>query len=98
MDLIQAIQYNDEKPATLQLSNSTHQQVIAIGLKKGQVLKKHVTTQPALLVVLKGSIEFKTEATTSKVAALHTHTIVAHEPHEVLGLEESIFLLIREKA
>ncbi|HWJ27644.1 MAG TPA: hypothetical protein VNS32_13950 [Flavisolibacter sp.] len=97
MNITDMIQFSDEKPAIVQIKSSEHSQVIAIGLKKGQVLKKHVTTVPAFLIVLKGSIQYEKEHTKTQVQTLSTFEIPAHEPHEVLGLEDSIFLLIREK-
>jgi quercetin dioxygenase-like cupin family protein len=61
------------------------------------VLKKHVTALPALLVVLKGQIAFEMEGKTATLSALNTFEIPAHVPHEVTGLEESTFILIKEK-
>jgi quercetin dioxygenase-like cupin family protein len=54
MVITEALQLSDEKPAVLQIKNTEKSNVIAIGLKKDQVLKKHLSPIPALLVVLKG--------------------------------------------
>jgi quercetin dioxygenase-like cupin family protein len=97
MIITDALQLNNEKPAVLQIKNSEKSQVIAIGLKKDQVLKKHVTTIPALLVVLKGSVSFEMEGSTIQLPLLSTFDIPVNVPHEVTGLEESIFLVIKEK-
>lgn len=79
------------------LSNSDRQQTIAIGLMKGQVLKKHISATPAMIVVLKGTILFEMEGNTREIKELNTLNIPATVPHEVTGLEESIFLLIKDK-
>ena len=79
------------------LSNSDRQQTIAIGLMKGQVLKKHISATPAMIVVLKGTILFEMEGDTREIKELNTLNIPATVPHEVTGLEESIFLLIKDK-
>lgn len=98
MNILEQIQFNDDKPATLLLKNSDKQHIMAIGLKKGQQLKKHFSTTPALIVVLKGLITFEMEGTTTEIPELSMFDIPPTVPHEVTGLEESIFLLIKEKA
>src|SRR4051794_2600466 len=97
MIITEALQLNKEKPAILQLKNNEKNQIIAIGLKKGQVLKKHITAQPALLIVLKGLILFETRGSEERLPVLSTYDIPVNVPHEVKGLEESIFLIIKEK-
>ncbi|WP_242920169.1 hypothetical protein [Pontibacter liquoris] len=98
MNIIKELHLQDDRPATLPVRNSDKVQVIAIGLKKGQVLKKHMSATPAMLVVLKGKIAFEMEGTTTEVAEHNTFDIPATVPHEVTGLEESVFLLLKEKA
>ncbi|GEO05033.1 hypothetical protein AAE02nite_26970 [Adhaeribacter aerolatus] len=98
MNIPEQLEFKDDKPATLQLKNTDKQHTIVIGLKKGQILKKHFSATPALLIVLKGLIAFEMEGTTTQVAALNTFDIPPTIPHEVTGVEESIFLLIKDKA
>ena len=97
MNITEALQLTDQKPTVLQIRNSDKNQVVAIGLKKHQVLKKHMTPQPALLVVLKGMISFDMEGTVTYINEMGTFEIPANVPHEVTGEEESIFLIIKEK-
>lgn len=97
MIITEALQFNEEKPAVVPVRNTDKSNVIAIGLRKGQVLKKHVTPFPALLVVLKGHISFDIEGTKTEVPLSGTFDIPANVPHEVTGLEESIFLVMKEK-
>ena len=98
MKIIEELQLTDEKPAILQITNTGKSQVIAIGLKENQVLKKHVTAIPALLVMLKGKIAFEMEQTIMQFSVFDTFNIPVNIPHEVTALEESIFLVIKEKA
>ena len=97
MDIVESLPLNEGKPSTLVLSNSDRQQTIAIGLMKGQVLKKHISATPAMIVVLKGLILFEMEGNKREIKELNTLNIPASVPHEVTGLEESIFLLIKDK-
>lgn len=98
MNILEQIQFNNDKPATLLLKNTDKQHIMAIGLKKGQMLKKHFSATPALIVVLKGLIAFEMESTTTEIPEFNTFDIPPTVPHEVTGLEENVFLLIKEKA
>ena len=97
INIAEALQLSEEKPAVMSIRNTDKLQVAAIGLKKDQVLKKHVTALPALLIVLKGKIAFEMEGTATTLSALNTFEIPANVPHEVTGVEESTFILIKEK-
>ncbi|HJW17676.1 MAG TPA: hypothetical protein VJ499_11175 [Flavisolibacter sp.] len=98
MIITDALHMTDEKPAVLQVKNTDKSNVIAIGLKKDQVLKKHISPIPALLVVLKGVIAFEMEGSKTELKELSTFEIPVNVPHEVTGITESIFLVIKEKA
>ncbi|WP_423146019.1 hypothetical protein [Rubrolithibacter danxiaensis] len=97
MNIIDNIKFQEDKPAVLQIKNSDKQQIIAIGLKKNQVLKKHVSATPALIVVLKGKILFEMEGNATELTEMETFDIPPTVPHEVSGIEESVFLLVKDK-
>lgn len=97
MNIFESLQLSDEKPSVLRIRDNEKINVIAIGLKKDQVLKKHVTPFPALLVVLKGRISFDMEGSKTEIPTSGTFDIPANVPHEVTGLEESIFMVTKEK-
>ncbi|MGE5521914.1 MAG: hypothetical protein ACM3VS_18470 [Candidatus Dadabacteria bacterium] len=97
MVITDEIKLNDEKPAVVQIKNTDKSNVIAIGLKKDQVLKKHISPIPALLVVIKGSVLFEIEGNKTTFSTFSTYEIPVNVPHEVTGLEESVFLVIKEK-
>lgn len=98
MNIKEALKLTDDKPAVLQIKNTDKIQVIAIGLKKNQVLKEHISPIPALLVVLEGLISFEMEGSKTQLSAMGTFDIPVNIPHEVTGLYESIFLVIKEKS
>jgi quercetin dioxygenase-like cupin family protein len=98
MTITDALQMTDEKPAVLQVKNTDKSNVIAIGLKKDQVLKKHISPIPALLVVLKGVIAFEMEGSKTELKEFSTFEIPVNVPHEVTGITESIFMVIKEKS
>ena len=97
MDILGTLQFNKDKPATLVVSSSDKHLTIAIGLMKGQLLNKHLSATPAMIVLLKGRILFEMEGVITEMRELNTIQIPAAVPHEVTGLEQSIFLLIKDK-
>lgn len=97
MNISENLILQDNAPAALQIKNSLKQQVTAIGLKQGQILKKHITSTPALLILLKGRIAFDMNEHITEFQAMDTFEIPADVPHELKGMEESVFLLIKEK-
>lgn len=97
MNISENLILQDNAPVAFQIKNSLKQQVTAIGLKQGQILKKHITTSPALLILLKGKLAFNMNDHISEIREMDIFDIPADIPHEVKGLEESIFLLIKEK-
>jgi quercetin dioxygenase-like cupin family protein len=97
MNIFEDLAFSDEKPSVLTLRNTDRINVIAIGLKAGQVLKKHVTPFPALLLVLKGRISFDMDGVQTELPLSGTFDIPANVSHEVRALEESIFVVTKEK-
>ena len=97
MNILKNLQFSEQKPSTLVVSNSEKQMTIAIGLMQGQILKKHLSATPAMIIVLKGTILFQMDGKTTVIDEFNTFEIPATVPHEVTGLEESIFLLIKDK-
>lgn len=97
MKINEQLNYSDEKPAVVAIRNNDKINIITIGLKQGQLLKKHVTKIPATLIVLKGRINFEIAGTTHLLVPMETFDIPVDVEHEVIGLEESAFVVIKEK-
>lgn len=97
MNIEKTIGFKPENPAILQIIKSKQMHYFAVGLLKGQTLKAHKTAVPAMLTVLKGSIDFRLNETITKLRYLDTFAIPSDIMHEVTGLEdENIFSLVKE--
>jgi len=84
---------NSNKPITTILSKGTSSKLIAVGLAKGVIMKKHKAPGHTRMIVLKGQIEYKTQHTAFKLSAFDEHQIPLEEIHSVKGNEDSVFLL-----
>lgn len=97
MNILENLHLQDEKPATLMVRSTDKLQIMAIGLKKGQLLKRHVSTTPTTLIMLKGVISYEMEGNTTELSAHDTFEIPPNVPHEVTGVEECAWLLVKDK-
>lgn len=97
MNIKNKLNFSKEKAAVLDLHKSPQSQVVAIGLNKGQQLKKHVTHVPTLLMVLEGEIKIIIEDKKMHFSAMDVYPIPVNIPHETHGVsDESIFILIKD--
>lgn len=96
MNITKDLHFDIERPAILNLLKEEHTKAFVVGLLKDQVLAKHKTTIPALLIVLEGTITFKMK---SQVMLLNKHdvfSIPVEVEHEVIGIEENNrFMLLK---
>ena len=98
MNIAKEITFSGEKPFVLAIRNTEIATVFAVGLIKDQVLPKHKTQLPTLLIVLRGSILFRINSEEIKLSALDTYQIPIDKEHDVTGMgEENIFLITKEK-
>ena len=98
MNIFKNIEFTSEKPAVLAVRKTDKINLIAVGLLKNQLLKKHKASIPSLLTVLKGSFEFRIENDKIKLNQFDTYQIPVNIEHEVEGLDnKNIFTLIQEK-
>lgn len=95
--MLETLQLSDEKPAVLTVRNTESTNILCIGLKKAQVLKRHLSPIPAYLIVLKGTINFDIDGVATRFSEMDTFEIPVNVLHEVTAIEESIFLVIKEK-
>jgi quercetin dioxygenase-like cupin family protein len=84
-------------PVAGSIAKGTDFTILGIAFKKDMVLKEHVTNLPAKLIVLEGSVSYKTFTQNLLLEKYSTHEIPAHEKHSVVAHEDSICLLIRAK-
>ncbi len=97
MNITQHINFTEEKPAVLAIRSSEKSKIIAVGLLKDQVLKKHKTTVPAFLTVLTGAIEFRMAGNNYTLQQYDTFEIPVDVLHEVVGLySKNVFTVMKE--
>lgn len=89
--------HNTEKPLSAkQLFSGAEGKVIAIHLKKGGVLKEHITKVPALLVCIKGEIAYEDE--NSLKIVMHSGDFTEIEPevkHWLIADDDSEAILVK---
>lgn len=82
-------------PVVKILKQGNSYKVIAIGLKKGAVLKEHKTAVPATLIVTEGSVLYKEHERSVELKRDTDFEIPINVLHSLLALEDSICLLIQ---
>jgi quercetin dioxygenase-like cupin family protein len=96
--LAEHLNFNTDKPATHMLYQNDHHKQLLIGLLKGQVLSKHMTTLYTRLLVLQGSIQFNYEGSSLTAKPLDSFIIPKEMLHEVIGQDEqNVFILLQDK-
>lgn len=99
MNIAKELVLQPDKPARLVLWQVGPVNQIAIGLKRGQVLPRHRTPYPAILVVLKGTVEFRLDSNRHTLNVLDTFLVPVGELHEVEGIQdENLFLVTKSIA
>lgn len=80
---------------TIKVLSSPSFKLIGLGFKKDQVLEKHTTPTPAVLIVQSGSVDFKMAGKTHILKAGDFFEIPADVEHEVIGKEDSHLYLVK---
>lgn len=88
------IQLSDIKRTVKVLTESSFK-LIGLGFKKNQILDKHTTPTPAVLIVQSGSIDFKMKGKTYTLKAGDFFNIPANIEHELIGREDSLLYLVK---
>lgn len=69
--------------------------LIGLGFKKEQMLEKHSTSSPAILIVQAGSVDFKMSGKTHVLKAGDYFEIPVNVEHEVIGREDTYLYLVK---
>lgn len=85
---------NSKSKVVRVLSNPAFK-LIGLGLKTGQVLEKHTTPTPAVLIVQFGSVEFKMSGNSHLLKSGDYFEIPANVEHEVAAKEDSHLYLVK---
>ena len=90
--------YNSEKPHFNILRDSEKVKQVAVSLGKNGVFKKHKTSTPASLVVLKGEIKFIINDQEIILKPNDYYDIPVDVEHELVGLsKENLFVVTKQK-
>lgn len=92
--LKEAIVLNPQSKVVRVLSNPSFK-LIGLGFITGQVLEKHSTATPAVLIVQSGSVEIKMAGKSHQLKSGDYFEIPANVEHEVVAKEDSHLYLIK---
>ncbi|AVI50977.1 hypothetical protein C5O00_07230 [Pukyongia salina] len=70
-------------------------ETLLITLEKGHNFPEHTSPRDALLVMLEGKIKFFIQNEEYNIKRQETFSFPANEPHHLLAIENSKFLIIR---
>lgn len=97
LNIFDQAQFSTEKANVISIKKDDKIQCFAVALGENAVMKKHKTAVPALLVVLKGEINFVFSDRSFPLKEFDTFEIPVDEEHEVIGLgKENLFLITKE--
>lgn len=97
MNILENISYSTDKANVCIIRKNDRLKYFAVALGNGAVMKKHKTSVPATLVVVRGEINFIFESREIILRELNTFEIPVEEVHEVVGiLDENLFLVTQE--
>jgi phage shock protein E len=92
--LNEEIKLNPDSKTVKVLSNPSFK-LIGLGFKKDQILEKHTTPTPAILIVQDGSVDFNMQRKTYVLKAGDYYEIPANVEHEVVAKEDSLLYLVK---
>ena len=98
MNLVQAIQYQDDAVVSRTLIKTDAGTVTLFAFDKGQELSEHTTPFDALVHVLDGEAEIRINQDTYSVGAGELLIMPANEPHALRAVKQFKMLLIMIKA
>lgn len=84
---------NSTHPVAKALHKGDHFKILAIGFKKGMILKEHQTHLPAKLFVLKGEVIYTENEISTTLSEYDEIEIPVKVMHSVEALEDSLCLL-----
>lgn len=84
---------NATHPVAKALHKGEHFKVLAMGFKKGMILKEHQAHLPTKLFVLNGKVIYKQEEVYTTLSALDEIEIPVNIIHSVEAIENSLCLL-----
>lgn len=94
LDLLKAVEWNEQGPRTRLLSDNGDARMILLTLRAGQEIKEHLSPSQLIVQVLDGSVAF---AAAEQHVTLHAGMLcqlTAALPHQLRAEKDSVLLLI----
>ncbi len=88
-----ALLENATHPVARALHKGEHFKVLAIGFKKGMILKEHQAHLPAKLFVINGQVVYKENEVSTTLSAFEEIEIPVNILHSVEAVEDSLCIL-----
>ena len=96
VNLADKLTFKTDKPTTYFVIDGKNVRQVAIALGEGGVLKKHTTSIPATLIMVKGTVRFLINGEEIVLKDLDTYQIPVDVEHEVIGVEkENVFIVTK---
>ena len=96
VNLADKLTFKTDKPTTYFVKDGKNVRQVAIALGEGGVLKKHTTSIPATLIMVKGTLRFLINGEEIVLKDLDTYQIPVDVEHEVIGVEkENVFIVTK---
>ena len=96
VNLADKLTFKTDKPTTYFVKDGKNVRQVAIALGEGGVLKKHTTSIPATLIMVKGTVRFLINGEEIVLKDLDTYQIPVDVEHEVIGIEkENVFIVTK---
>ena len=96
VNLADKLTFKTDKPTTYFVKDGKNVRQVAIALGEGGVLKKHTTSIPAILIMVKGTVRFLINGEEIVLKDLDTYQIPVDIEHEVIGVEkENVFIVTK---
>lgn len=92
------VEYNDNRPVSKMILETSFSKEIRILLKKGQVMKEHKAPFPIIVHVLKGAIDFGVEGTSTVLKEGAIIGLEGNVLHDLTALDDSMVRLTVLKA
>src|SRR6185312_16556846 len=94
LDLLKAVEWNEQGPRTRLLSDNGDSRLILLTLRAGQELKEHLSPSKLIVQVIEGSVAFTADGQQVILQAGMLCQIVTGLPHQLRAEKDTVLLLI----
>jgi len=94
LNLLKAVEWNEQGPRTRLLSDNGDSRLILLTLRAGQELKEHLSPSKLIVQVIEGSVAFTADGQQVILQAGMLCQIVTGLPHQLRAEKDTVLLLI----